>query len=242
MVRSILAALCAVFALSACLPVSQGGSNGGDVKPLVGAAYLRSGPNGETPAGHVRIGLYVVERNVAVTAAIAGKRPGQWDVAVRDLLFAGKARIAQCDTAKVRFSHMDANIAPGRYSVLHLAPTEYSRKEVSPIVSRSTAELRWVPDAARPERHFMQMDVPLVNGNAQIYLPDGAFKASMNPVGQFWIPEEDLYGLPKGNNTGTLVTTPRNDTFGTENDFVRAMQRPFLNHDVFMIVRPGACR
>lgn len=201
----------------------------------------------QAQAQNLRLEIVAVEANNAVTAAIAGKRPSQWEGAVMQMVFDGKAKLAACATsATVTFTHMfseksgvrvDQNWAPGPYD---LARFVVETRRIERTGAKASIVRQPVSEPAKPAgKYFYQViTVPLVGGGGAVYLPAGPVRASDNPVMGVALPGQTLRGLPENNTTGVRWSTPANAEYGTVNELHKSLGNQHNNDTVVLVVPP----
>lgn len=186
---------------------------------------------------NLRLDVFVVEQNQAVTALISGKRPSQWQGEVTKLFLAGGAPASLCEKVNLRFSSLDADIPVADY---RLAPYDWAHKR---FLGSLPTPLLHVQAQGHPTGIFFHEALLTVKGGAAAYyVPGLPFKGSENPVAEVWIEGAKLLGLPRGNNTNHLVTTPRNDQYKTVNQLHQALGLPYKNATLTLVVPPGSCQ
>ncbi len=186
---------------------------------------------------NLRLDVFIVEQNQAVTALISGKRPSQWQREVTKLFLAGGAPASPCEKVNLRFSNLDIEIPPGDY---RLAPYDWTNKR---FVGSLPSSLLHVQAKGYPDGIFFHEALLTVKGGAAAYyIPGPPFKGSENPVLEVWIEGVKLLGLPQGNDTNHLVTTPRNDEYKAVNQLHQALSLPYKNVTLTLVVPPGSCQ
>ncbi len=186
---------------------------------------------------NLRLDVFVVEQNQAVTALISSKRPSQWQQEVTKLFLAGNAPASLCEKVNLRFSNLDIDIPPVDY---RLAPYDWTSKR---FVGSLPVPLLHVQAKGYPAGIFFHEALLTVKGGAAAYyIPGPPFKGSENPVVEVWIDGVKLLGLPQGNDTNHLVTTPRNDQYKTVNQLHQALSLPYKNATLTLVVPPGSCQ
>ncbi len=180
----------------------------------------------------------VVEQNQAVTAAMAGKLPSKWYPAVKDLFDKGHVLISSCREIHVRFSHLNPGVAipAGPYRF------EYYDRSSRKRVALGEAAVYLAPAGEdSPGWFFHEMRLSVSEGTASVHLPTQPFLDSSNPTMSIGIDGVKLLGLPEGNNTGRIVSTPRNDAYKTENIIHQAIHSKEKSKLSILVVPPGAC-
>lgn len=203
-------------------------------------------PIATATAQNLRLEIFAVEANNAVTAASAGKRPSQWEGPVMQLLWSGKAKTATCaTTAVVWFNNMFSE--QGSKRVFHDFPLgQYDLARYVPETNRieRTGQKvgmvrRPVNDPSKPGNwYYQEFTVPLINGAGAVYLSGAPILASSNPIMGIALPTQQLRGLPQGNASNIRWSTPANAEFGTQNELHQALSREHKNDSVVLIVPP----
>ena len=198
-------------------------------------------------AQNLRLEIFAIEANNAVTAASAGKRPSQWEGPVMQLLWSGKAKTATCaTTAVVWFNNMYSeqgdkrvfhDFPPGQYDLARYVPESQRIERTGEKVSMVR---RQVNDPSKPPGnwYYQEFTIPLINGAGAVYLPGAPILASGNPIMGVALPTLQLRGLPQGNMSNVRWSTPANAAYGTQNELHQALGRAYKNDSVVLIVPP----